>query len=583
MAAARVRRPSRHARVITTATCALMLAVVAAPLAAEPQLRLTHEPRPRHLRMRRAAAAPAPRPAPAPRAVPPVPAAPPALAQLPAGDRGAELSGVRDVREPVSFSLTVGYQVDGARPTGKPSLDGPVQAGRDYSALRSYGFGELFLSTRGVALDSLSSYFALRFDAARRDTSTAPGEAPTRVAPPIATWFERNTFEVRTGWAEVKDFLPSRLGLRKIRFRAGNQYIYGPWVLHLDGGLVAYDGDIVTATAYAGGRHTDYLAGLSEPSDDRYAVAGGSLKLDLRALAGVPVVVTGETLSLDSYVDGQPDSTHRQLEIDWHPRRDFTVFAQLRTLDDRLAHQRLQFRARYRQVTNLVIDVMRRLDTDWRWDPTLLATASDDPMAARRYLDLGPVLPQLIASVRAGTLIAENVDLLARATLAADLTEDGAPTSSFSASYVELGGALEVRLRRQVAVGASWLTRQTEREEAPPIVDEPTVAQPLPVSAATGERRFTELGARVRMSLGARRLSTLLEVYGRRTTYAAAYADPLVAIDRDDVRGGGRLTVDAWIGRRLRLFVAYDVSSALEHSPEITSYKSLRLTMTGVY
>ncbi|HMG55530.1 MAG TPA: hypothetical protein VK601_18660, partial [Kofleriaceae bacterium] len=61
------------------------------------------------------------------------------------------------------------------------------------------------------------------------------------------------------------------------------------------------------------------------------------------------------------------------------------------------------------------------------------------------------------------------------------------------------------------------------------------------------------------------------------------YTDPTNPIDTGDIRGGGRISVDAWIGRRLRLFAAYDVSSAIEHSPEITSYKSLRLTMTGAY
>lgn len=542
-----------------------------------PDLRLTRAPGLRHLRMRpRAAAAPAPKPA-ARRAVPPVPAAPPTLAQ--AGLRN-ELSGLRDVREPVSFSLTVGYQVDGARPSGKPGLDGPVQAGRDYSALRSYGFGELFLSTRGIILDSLSAYFALRFDAAQQDSARADDGGRVRVAPPIATWFERNVFETRTGWAEVRDFLPARFGLKKLRLRAGNQYIYGPWVLHLDGALLAYDGDIVTATAYLGGRHSDYTRDVA---DERFAVAGASVKLDLARLAGIPVAVTAETLSLNSYVTGQPDSTHRQLEVDWHPRRDFTAFAQVRTLDDKVASERVQLRARYRQVTNLVVDVLRRFDDDWRWDPTLITAASEDPMSARRYLDLGPVLPQLIASLRGGTLIAENVDLLARTTIARDLTKDGAPSSSVAASYVELGAALEVRLRRQIAVGASWLTRQNERDEVPPIVDLPGVAQPLPVNTAIGERRFTELGTRVRMSLGARRLSAMLELYGRRTTYPASYTDPSAEVPDSDLRGGGRFTVDAWIGKRVRLFASYDLSSALENSPEITSYKSLRLTMTGTY
>jgi hypothetical protein len=513
-----------------------------------------------------------------------MPAAPPPLSPVDPTDRSNELAGLRDVREPVSFSLTVGYQVDGARPSGKASLDAPVQEGRDYSALRSYGFGELFFSTRGVALDSLSSYFALRFDAAQHDTYCATDQDnAVRVAPPISTWFERNTFETRTGWGEMKDFLPRRFGLRKLRLRAGNQYVYGPWMLHLDGALLAYDGDVVTASVYAGGRHTDYTTALAS---ERYGVAGASARVDLRRLASLPIAITGETLAVASGVAGQPDSSHRQLEIDWQPRRDFTVFGQVRTLDDKIANERVQFRARYHEVTNLVFDVMRRFDTDWRWDPSLIAPdRADDPTTARRYLDLGPVLPQVITSLRGGTLIAENVDLLARTTIATDLTKTGEPKTSFSAAYVELGGALEVRLRRTAALGVSLLSRQTKREDlaSGPITDVRLVAQPLAPSAATGERGFTEAGARMRMSLGARRFSGMVEVYGRQTRYAEIYRDPTNPVDTSDFRGGGRVTLDAWIGKRLRLFASYDLSSAIEHTPEITSYKSLRLTMTGIY
>src|SRR5262249_13616177 len=253
---------------------------------------------PRGMR-RRPAAVPPPRPRSGPAA--PMPAAPPRLSELDARDQD-ELAGLRDVLAPVSFSITIGYQVDGARPSGRASLDAPLQAGRDYSALRAYGFGELFFSTRGVAGDSLSSYIALRLDAAAPpDALRAPGQPTTRIAPPIATWFERTVFEARTGWAEVKDFLPRRLGLRKLRVRAGSQYIYGPWVLHLDGGLLAYDGDIVTATAYVGGRHADYTVDLA---NERYAVAGASARVDLRSLVSLPIAIAGETLSVQSFVAG---------------------------------------------------------------------------------------------------------------------------------------------------------------------------------------------------------------------------------------------------------------------------------------
>ena len=571
-----------RARIAAGAMAAALAAQVAhaepEPVAHPLPLRILHEPPPRHLRMRPRAAAVPPPPPPSRPAVP-MPAAPPPLSELDARDRD-ELAGLRDVLAPVSFSITVGYQVDGARPSGRASLDAPLQVGRDYNALRSYGFGELFFSTRGVAVDSLSSYIALRLDAAAPDAFQAAGQPATRIAPPIATWFERSTFETRTGWAEVVDFLPRRLGLRKLRVRAGSQYIYGPWVLHLDGALVAYDGDVASATAYAGGRHADYTTDLT---NERYVVAGGALRVDLRRLVGLPIAITGETMSLTSYAADQPDSTHRQLALDWQPRRDLTLTGQLRTLDDKLASERLQLRARYHEVTNLTLEVERRFDTDWRWDPSLIV--ADDPTVARRYLDLGPTLPQLVASLRAGTLIAENVDLLVRGAIAADLTPSDAPGSSFSAAYAELGGAVEVRMRRTIALGASALTRRSSRVDLPggPITDVRLIAQPLPPSAATGERSFTEAGARARMSLGARRLSALLEVYGRRTRYAALYVDPTNPIPTSDLRGGGRISVEAWIGRRLKLSAAYDASTAIDLSPEITLYKSLRLTMTGAY
>jgi len=82
---------------------------------------------------------------------------------------------------------------------------------------------------------------------------------------------------------------------------------------------------------------------------------------------------------------------------------------------------------------------------------------------------------------------------------------------------------------------------------------------------------------------GARRLSALLEVYGRRTRYAELYVDPTNPIATRDLRGGGRVSVEAWIGKRLKLSAAYDATSSIDQSPEITLYKSLRLTMTGAY
>lgn len=557
---------------------AILLAL--APVAtADPRLKITHEPPPRSLRMRPRAVAQTTPPA---RKPTPMPAAPPPMSRAPDGDDPG--SALRDLRQNVSFSLDLGYQVESARPTGRSTLGGDVpDPRRDFKTLRAYGFGEAFLSTRGLGLASLSTYFAMRFQIAQRFGVRSDTGETSYLAPPIATWFERTGVDARVGWAEVRDFLPKSWGLSKLRFRAGGQHVYGPWVTHLDGALLSYDGPIVTASIYAGIRHSDYTR---DQSDQRPGVFGASLQFDLRGLSTpIPIALQGEYLALGASSDTQqPSSSNGLLQGDWRPRRDIAVILQLRTLDGNSSSQRVEVRARYREVTNLVFDLMHRSEFDWRWDPSLVAPDRDgDPTSARRYLDLGPVVPQFVGSVRAGTLIAENVDLFARAAFSADARGADDRPSSYIAPYVELGGALEVRLRRQVALGASLLTRNTNREVTVPIQDLRNQPQMLPSVESRGEEGFTEAGGSLKMTLGARRFSTLLEVYGRRVRYGELYVDPLLEIPTDDLRFGGRITLDAWVGRSVRLFAAYDVSSAIDLHPEVTGYRSLRMMISGMY
>jgi hypothetical protein len=170
--------------------------------------------------------------------------------------------------------------------------------------------------------------------------------------------------------------------------------------------------------------------------------------------------------------------------------------------------------------------------------------------------------------------------------------------NSFAASYLEVGGGAEVRLRRTVGVGLNGTTRQTNRYATltGEIPDNPGVPDELPRKAGPelGEEGFTELGGTLRLSLGARRFSALVEVYGRRTRYALVYcaaqsvgmdcrSDVDTGIPTSDLRGGGRATIDAWIGSGLRLFASYELSSRLDLQPEIYGFKSLRMMVEGVY
>jgi hypothetical protein len=333
--------------------------------------------------------------------------------------------------------------------------------------------------------------------------------------------------------------------------------------------------------AYGGQRRADYQRDL----DDNQPIAiGANFKLDLRGLTSkVPLAFAGEYLTLTSSdITAQPATESAQVQIDWRPRKDIAVIAQQRWLDGELANQHVEVRTRYKDVTNLVFEAMRRFEDDWRWDPTLVARPAE-VTEARRYLDLGPVTPQLLLSARGGTLIAENLDLFARITAAPAVKPYNDPENSFSSAYLELAGAVEARVRRQVAVGASLLSRNTKRLDVDRIRDERPTPQPLPPSGATGEEGFNEAGTTVRLTLGARRFSALVELYGRRTRYGLTYEDPTLRVPTTELRGGGRFTVDAWLGKRVRLFVSYDVSSQLETAPEISGYKSLRIVATGVY
>ena len=115
----------------------------------------------------------------------------------------------------------------------------------------------------------------------------------------------------------------------------------------------------------------------------------------------------------------------------------------------------------------------------------------------------------------------------------------------------------------------------------------PALTEPLPATGAQGEDGFTEVGSTLKIALGARRFSAQIEGYGRRIRYDKIYeeADPdaVEPIPTSGVRIGGRFSVDAWVGDRIRLFASYDVSSSLDIAPEISGYKSLRLMISGVY
>ena len=576
-------------------TRALLLLLAPAVAAADPDLRVHHTPV-QHLTMRKRTAAASKSPAPVP-ARPAPAAAPPA--------EYSELTGVREPNPPVAFQLDVGYAIDGTSLSDHPQILGDtksVSIGHDFAQLRPYGFADAYLSTHGVGYMPLSTYFAARVEITRQlvgPDARDGGVGDTRLAPPVASWFDRSNVMLRSGWGEIDepvDGVP-------VSLRFGQLYIYGPWVMHLQGAHAAVHHKLFDVSAYVGRRAPDYTYAILDTAEP--TIAGASAKIDLRGVTdSIPLVFAGETMRI-AYTDGT-HSDHLQGEVDWRPTRETTVIGQTRAIDGALADEHVQVRTHYKQITNVVIDLQHRNANDWQWDPSLVGQPTD-ASEARRYLDLGPVQPQTVGSVRAGTVLYDNIDVLGRFAFAQDLVTDATQKTADNASYYEFAGAVEVRLRRTVSLGVSILRRKNTREPQDiPIVDTMKPAGcgdvlapgglgtclPLPDAATTGEDDFTEIGTSARFSLGARRFSATVEVYGRKTEYTKPYCAPgdmpdtcstTLVLPSTDVRGGGRVTLDAYLNKRLRLFAAYDLSSNLDLAPEINGYKSLRLVMEGVY
>jgi len=568
---------------------AVVLAMTALASANPVNLKLAHQPV--RLRMR-------PRVAQTPKPEPKATAAVPAPDVSATSDEADDTLGlVRDLREPISVRVNLGYVVDGTALTDRPNHSNHLVEPWEQSLVRAYALGEGYFSTRGVLVPSLSTYFATRFQLTKPTRSFDPANPSVvvDVAPPIATWFDRSAFEPREFWAEVEDFLPDK-NLAPLRLRAGDIYVYGPWVMHMYGATTAWEGKLIRGTLYAGSRVPDYT--LTDPSDEknRAGIFGGSVRVDLTQLKNpIPFALSTELMRFTGIGTEASPTSHALVQADWRPRKDIALIGRARTIEGELVNESLQLRARYSEVTNFVFDFVHRQADDWRWDPSV---GADDPLAAKRWLDLGPRVPRLYFSGRAGTLIRENVDLLLRGAYAHPFHE--VEKSTWAASYYELGGALEVRLRRTMSVGLNAKRRQNQREVTEQIPDIPNQIDPLypQSSPELGELVFTELGTTVRLSLGARRFSALVEIYGRKTRYALDYCSALkgdgtidpncmsttdTGIYNVDYRGGGRMTVDAWIGNRLRLFASYDVSSRLDLAREISGFKSVRLMMEGVY
>jgi hypothetical protein len=529
----------------------------------------------------------------------------PVIPQAPSEDPltfAASRPGVTAVAQPdedilptMRAQLVLGFAVDGAEPsprgltlagnqigTGAES-DDAYRARIGYDRARAYAFGDAFLGVDRIVVPGLSAYLASQF----RIVPTLP-----RFSPVPTAWDSAADFQFRAGWAEA-DGVFERGPLSTLVVRAGRQHIYGPLTAQIDGLWAQWSGKGFRLSGFVGARVPAWWAYNTDYPDlrsQRGAVTGAEASIDMRRFK-LPFLLRLRALAFENH--GHADAT-----FDISPGKDLLATATVRTFDGAIAHESVTIRYRLSEETRLVIDGNYRHRRDVIWDYAF--RDPDEPYVARRYLDRGPSLPRATARARAGTVLLANIDLLVHGGFAVDTRLEGGEVSYHSAGWLETGSALEVRVRRAFIIGAQGLWR-TYRHRDPnlPVIDVENVVQALDLPVRhVGERNMIEGGLVARFSGGARKFSASLEMFMRRTRWAELYRDdgtpdPQVGgagdIEEDvilgefDVRGGGRISFDAWVTRRLRLRAEYDISSALDWAPEIRGLKALRVLAEGQF
>jgi hypothetical protein len=468
----------------------------------------------------------------------------------------------------VTGSLQVGFAFDGAAASDKPALD-QTTGGLKVVSSRGVGFGNLYAGSRGIGLASLSTFLASNFQ-----FTSAQGILP--IADALGN---KAYFEARSAWAQVHNFLGSKT-LAPLRLRLGRQYSNSVWPTHFAGATIGWDTEKIQAQFIIGTIIPDFSETQRIVGTSGNGMASASVVVNFRHFRrALPLVFAANTLTLYG-------TQHASVSLAYQPRTGLVASFSARSLGGALAQEHASMRATIGEISHLSLELTHRHGRDWQWDPTYVRQ-NDEGAEARRYLELGPVTPQLYAVAKLGTVLVDNIDLFGRAAFAVDRSAVADRVAS-RPSWFELAAGTELRLRRAISLSASSLFRDYRRTITPQIVDE-IDPQPIPNDAHYGEQSVLEAGVGTKVTLGVKRFSTSAEFYVRRTRFAQTY------IDRDQVEGealvipvaatiaGGRIKVDAWISPRLRVLAQYELSSRLKRAPEITGFNSLRVGVEGTF
>src|SRR5262249_38336321 len=221
-----------------------------------------------------------------------------------------------------------------------------------------------------------------------------------------------------------------------------------------------------------------------------------------------------------------------------------------------------------RRTTTLAVELDDPPRDDWMYHFVLTGrlTGQDDPP---RWPNIGRTVSRLQVSVRGGTVLFDNWDVLV--TASAGIPHGG--DSSFAPRYVELGAALLARFPFGIEAGVEARIRESHR------IDVQGTTIPLADVGALGERSFIEGSTTLRWSLGARRFSAEIAAFARRWGQEPLGAEPVA-----DVAAGGRFGVVGWAAGKVQLRGEYEVAGIPDRTSEqLTGLQTLRVLLEATF
>lgn len=531
-----------------------LVALLAAPALADPDLRVQHEPA--RLRMR-------PRQVAQSGGGTAVASAVPAPASSGAGEVTAFTpipKTRRDLAEHVIVRVRAGYELDGAATSGEP-LRGGAALPDGFSSNRSWIVGDAVLGARDVLVPSMGAYLLSSFqlDAgdslATRSALVVPGDAnDQRIA-------------IKAGYAEWgrDDHRPNQ----KLWIRAGRQFRLdgGALFAYFDGATIGYREKAWEASAFAGQRVALYV------DTERGVTFGATAAADLKKLRDLPVRVAldYQGLSIDTGTEtalrgmialsGTGD-VGKRTKIDGRVRL---------VQDGGLAVGRIGGRVKYTATENVLVigDLEQRFGGDLAYD--LAAPSAVDVVDVARKLGVGLAAP--IDALTLGARVDyrhKDTELLgfARAELA-----EGTVTTVDQQGWVEGGAAVMLQPVRGVWATGQYALRQYLLDDAAN-----QMGSAFGDTSASGLDRLHELAVDATLrsqGRSARRWrvggGAFYRIYDLRTPYVTA---------AHEGRAGARADVQWWIQRDLHVDVGAEVAqSSPVLARELGALSSIRAAM----